>query len=222
MSQLMNPSVMGLDKVIGWDELPAIQKTAVREETQHAMDALYQEGSSRLAVGEHLFNLRKILEPKKLWFAFLKHVFGMSRATAYRYIARYTATKKKMPQRVLTVALQHGYDLKPDAIMRTRIPKTDDPDKIIEYLDSVAATPRRKTTHLHYDPALTLKESVNFIRLQWNKLPNNKVTRAGFSESLVGMELTLFGFTKEATFQPVPIPESYLAVRGRPPHKKAA
>ena len=199
----------------GWENLSAEEQGTVRDETQAARTALISEGQSRLTVGEHLIAIRDILEPKKMWTSYLRTTFHMSVATAFRYIKYFEVNAKRLPKPVFAVALEMGYSLPAKAIESTNPPKTDDREKIMQYLDRINK-PAPKSQPAESNPDELMKSCIHFVGLQFSKLPKNSRIRGNFARNLIGMEMTVFGMGNEQSFAPVGIPENFRVVRGRP------
>jgi hypothetical protein len=196
----------------GWSKLEPNEQTTINTESSKLAEALHQEARSCLAQGEHLFNLRSVLEPKKMFITFLDEIFAMSRATAYRRIDLYLAATKKMPANVLEMAIQKGTKITPKLLESNPPPKTTDPVEISTYLSTF------KTTRVPVDKSseTILKECVNFVSTRLALLPSHHKTRAAFMRTLVGMLLTRFGVSAAQSFSPVAIPSDFITRVGRP------
>ncbi len=203
----------------GWSKLEPNEQETIRTESNLLMEARHLEAKSKLAQGEHLTKLRDILEPKRMFLAFLLEVFDMSRATAYRYIDLYSTAQVHLPAPVLEMAIQKGTRITPKLLEENPAPVTTDRGKIIEYLTSLK-TVRAEPADKSVDDIL--KECVNFIGTRFQQLPQNTKTRSNFIRSLVGMLLNKFGIATESTFTPIAIPESFRASRGRPRQQAVA
>lgn len=206
----------------GLGKLEPNEQDKVRQEAKLLAEAMKTEVMSKLSIGEHLSELRKILEPKRVFVSFLKqwateYALPMSKATAYRYIELFTTAHSKMPKPVLEMALQRGTKINAAVLAQNPPPKTEDKSKIQEYLDNL------KTDRVEVIPGpdTLLKECVNFVGTRWEKLPNNHKSRTAFMRSLIGMLMARFGVASELSFAPMAIPESFRAKRGRPVGKAA-
>jgi hypothetical protein len=217
-----NPSV-NLDTTKGWNKLKESEQKVVRDETKALTEALNLKTESELEVGRHLTELRKILEPKRMFISHLDTNFGMSRATAYRYMELYTVTKKKLPKPVLEVAMRRGYrPVQLKIIENNPPPKTSDPIVIGKYLDKIERMPREvKPEATPHNPDTLLKECINFASSRFDKLPRNSKTRIAWVRSLIGMLMTKFGLGTEQPFEPLAIPDTFRHSRGRPKNKAA-
>src|ERR1700686_2880747 len=97
-SRKLAPSTIStslLASLEGWSDLPSTEQQTIESEYISLYDSLKSLSVARLAVGEHLSNIRSILEPKRLFNKFLDSQTSLSRATAYRYIDLYTATSSR-------------------------------------------------------------------------------------------------------------------------------
>lgn len=192
----------------GLDDLQPLQIDKVRSEAQALVEALASESQSKLAIGEHLSNLRGLL--KRKFVGFLKANFDMSVATAYRYIDLYAAAKSKMPKPVLEMAVRQGVRLNAQTLKKSPPPKTEDKGKIQQYLASLRPT----RVEIHKSTDLLLKECVNFVSVRYQQVPNR--SKPGFQRDLIGMLMTKFGVASDQMYSPAAVPENFRVVRGRP------
>jgi hypothetical protein len=206
-----------LDTFQGMSKLEPNEQEQVKAEAKLLTEAMKTEVVSKLAIGEHLYALRKILEPKRVFVGFLNewskaHSLPMSKATAYRYIDLYTTAHSKMPRPVLEMAIQRGAKLNAQTLAQNPPPQTTDKTKIAAYLDNL------KNTRIEVvaGPDVLLKECVNFVATRWEKLPNNSKARTAFMRALIGMLLAKFGVASELSFSPMAVPDHFRAKRGRP------
>lgn len=206
----------------GWDSLEKEEQDVVTAETSALDKALRDEGNARIAVGEHLYNIREVLEPKRVWNKFLLSITRFSRATAYRYISVYTAAKNLLPEPVMQAAMLRGMNrIDLDAVRELPPPRSSNVTVINEYLNELSnrpSAPREET----YDPNLLKRECLNFVKLRYDRIPAVGRSRSAWLTSLIGMMLTQHGITQPTTITPVPIPESFKVARGRPAQKAAA
>lgn len=206
---------IALEKIDGWDTLEQREVEIVVNATQLAREARRQERQSKMQFGKQLQIVREILEPRRLWMAYLKAAFHMSAATGYRYIKYYEVTEQKLPKQVLTVALNMGYDIPISVLETTRPPKTDDHETIVRYLERVTLI-RPRATSIERSTDDIVKEWLHAVVLGWPKLPPNPRTRANVIRNYIGMLMTQFGIGNEQTFAPVAIPDNFRVIRGRP------
>ena len=195
-------------KIEGLEKLSAHDQDRVKIEARALAEALAEENQSKLAIGEHLSNLRGVL--KRRFLKFLKDNFKMSQATAYRYIDLYGVAKSKMPKPVLEMAVRQGVRIHPEALKRNPPPKTGDTSKIQEYLDKLRPT----RIEVHKSTDILLKECVNFCYLRYQQVPNKQ--KPNFQRSLLGMLMTKFGIASDQMYSPVAVPSSFIVHRGRP------
>lgn len=205
-----------LATIDGWEKLEPNEQTLVRDEALALDTALELEGKAKLSVGEHLYNIREVLEPKRMFTKFLTSLHrGFSRATAYRYIDMYTAAKTLLPEPIIKAAMLRGANrINVKAIEASPPPDTTNVVKINEYLDSIEHPFRAHTPESN--PEVLKKECVNFVTSRFERLPRAGRTRPAWMVSFLGMCLAGAGYTTPITVEPVAIPEYYRGTRGRP------
>lgn len=210
-----------LNALTDWEELTATEQTTVKQETAALDKALLAAGNARLAIGQHLYRIREILEPRRMFTQYIvAHSHLRSKATAYRYIDIYTAAKTILPAPVLRIALLRGNDrLNVKLMEATPAPKTTNMVKINEYLDAMEK-PGPRLVESDNTPNQLQKECYNYVHLRFQRLPNNGKTRANWLHSLAGMLLAELGVGNAVSIEPIAIPEDYRVTRGRP--KKTA
>lgn len=209
------------------------EQGAVLTEGQQLGQSLLQFGRSRLAVGEHLTKLSKILEPHKAFEKFLKH-FHFSKRTAYRYIRGFENAKARLPETVLRAAMARGVQIvgesetRPlgvytEAVAALPLPKGATEAQAITYLDRLEAVRKQTKSEatgipmlIMGDPSTLMKEALRFVTVRYKRLPPTKRTREAWAKQLIGMLLAEFGTREEQTFAPVPVPEMFQVHRGRP------
>jgi hypothetical protein len=220
-----------------WDRLDVNEQKAVKTEGEHLAVALLNHGRSRLAIGEHLLNIQKVLEPKNLFVKFLKN-FHFSTKTAYRYMNGFKNAQRELPESVLSAAMARGYNMigdseqKPLGIYTSAVRQLPPPanptaEQANQWLDSVEQV-RKKTRSTPapefapeqeaaaVDPELLLKECYRFIENRFKKLPDNARQRQRFMRDLISYEMTLVGIEKSTPFMPKTPPSDFKAERGRP------
>ena len=114
-----------------WKALEPKEYDTVLREVNLLSEAADKYEMSFGEIGEHLSNIRKILEPKKLFNKWLTQwrkgrKRPMSRSWAYQLMKEYEVFKSKMPKPVLEMALQRGAKLNPQLLLTNPPPKTDD------------------------------------------------------------------------------------------------
>jgi hypothetical protein len=205
-----------------WNVLTPSEQRTVLLETQGFVEHRVRCGLSRLEMGKHLQALRDILEPKRIFTKFVKTQCNFSVATAYRFISDYEQISERVPEPVLRTAIARGYDvLDPEIIKKLPPPKTEDRNKIVKYLEKVEIARKEEKANApdpEYDPELLMREAFNFVIMRFNRLPNDTRGRNKWLKVLIGMLLTELAGGEEHTFPPVPIPEGFRAVLGRPRH----
>lgn len=206
-------SVHDLPSIEGWDALEPSEQATVKAETISLDKALIAAGNARIVVGEHLFNIREVLDPKRMFTKFLT-TLSFSRASAYRYIDTYTAAKTLLPEAVLKQAMLRGADhISVKKVEASPPPQTTNVVTINEYLDTISApTPQEPQT----DPALLKKECYNFVHTRFQRLPRAGRSRSAWLHSLLGMLLAELGVSSPQTIEPTAIPSDYRSSLGRP------
>lgn len=205
-----------LDDLRGWNKLNPQEQSTVQKESRSLAESLYSEGKSRLAIGQHLQTISSILAPKKLFDNFLRRHFHMTKSTAYNYINLWKAAAKDAPKPVLDIAMTRNYRVinRPQIFKTYPPPKTTNPEKIIQYLDRLE-TRKPKIVTIHKNRDGLLKQALHSVEVCFEKVAVKE--RADFARTLIGMEMTRFGFGVEQTFKPLPIPPSMVVPpRGRP------
>lgn len=207
----------------GWAKLSAKDQLTLRAEHRETLKAMHSEGQARLAIGRHLHATSEILSPRRLFAFYLKRFFHMSKSSAFNYINLWKAAMKDASPKVIDIALSRNYKIvnRPQIFKTYPPPKTDDPKKIIEYLDKLEAR-KPKVVTIHKNPEGLLRQALHSVELCWNRLPADPKVRSGWYKSLIAMQLTKFGVDREMRFMPEEIPESMTVVRGRPREKTAA
>jgi hypothetical protein len=215
-------------------DLDAKEKHAVVRETQALVEAMVNFGRSRLAVGEHLYNIREILKPNRTFMKYLATFNTFSPRTADRMINGYLNAQGHAPEQILLAAMSRGMDLigsaedRPlgrytEAAKVLPPPRTTDPVKINNYLDRLQE--KKREFYVREENTLSLNEALQecfrFLDSRIQRLPNNHKTRASFCEKIVGMIMTDLGVSQPRQFSPVAFESSWKAKRpGRPPKIK--
>lgn len=201
----------------GWAKLNPEEQKAVKQEADAVFEARKLEGKSKAAMGQHLLNLRVILEPKRIFVSFIKYNFHMSRATAYRYMDLYETGGKLLPAPILEAAITRGTAIRKELIADNPPPKTDDPMQITAYLKKLEELPQRKpVAALETDPEQLMKECVNFVGTRYSRLEGTSRSKQKWVGNLIGMLLTKFEIHTATKFAPQEIPSAFTVQRGRP------
>lgn len=220
-------------------DLPDEDRDKVKAEGQGLAVSLLNEGRSKLAVGQHLYNLNRILTPHNAWTKFLKQ-YNFNVRKAHRRIAAYTNAARFLPETVIQVAAIRNVDILSDkdekplgryteAVKLLPPPEDPTPDQADKYLNEIVAKEKeiRKSGGAPeaeeeeavpiqpQDPQTLLKECYKFCALRFQRLPNNAKTKQNFLHSLFGMLATKAGASKIAV-TPMAIPEEFQIGRGRP------
>lgn len=220
-----------LQTISGWDKLETADRSTVLVKTQAIANALKAEGQSRLEVGKNLAEAREILLPLKIWVGYLRTAFHMSERTGYRYIQEYEDKAKVVPSNVLDISMARGYKTisktsGPDLVelvKRNPPPRTEDPKRIVQYLDTLEESPpiprARNVVMDAYSFDDRLKICFRIVASHYDKLVGKR-EKDRFARTLIGMELTKFGITADG-LRSATVPEGFTA-RGRPRERKAA
>ena len=204
-----------------WSVLTSSEQRTMLLETQALTEEMVKFGMSRLAIGEHLLNIRSVLEPKRKFVSFLKTQCRFSKATAYRYIETYMRVRDNVPDLVLRTAIARGYDVIDMTIIeKLPPPKTQDRTKIVKYLERIEEARRNERStsqdpELQYDAETLMREALNFVSMRFGRLPEDKKIRTRWVGRLIGMMLSELGSTEEQAFAPVNIPDDFRVTRKR-------
>lgn len=214
-------SLSDLAEMRGWSKLKPEEQSVINQRSRDLAEGLHAEGQSRLANGKNLFAIQEILAPRRMFDRFLRRYFHMSRSTAFVYITLYKTALRDSSKKVLDIAMARNYRAvnRPEIFKTYPPPKTDDPVKIVQYLDGLERK-KGKVITIHKDYNGLLKQAIRSIGSCWRHVPE-KARRAWMRE-LLGMELTYFGISHEMSFAPQAIPEAFRRGRGRPALKQAA
>lgn len=207
------PIMHDLTKLEGWESLENAEQQTIKQETKELDSALLSAGAAKLSVGEHLYNVREVLKPKRMFEKYLKTITGFSRATANRYIGTYLAAKDILPAPVMKVAMLRGMDsINLKLAKANPLPKNANVVVINEYLDSLErGSPRQENGT---DPESTKKESYNFVRVRFHRVPNR--AKAAWMRSLISILFGEMGVSGPQSVEPSAVPEGYRSTRGRP------
>lgn len=226
--KMTNESITAADlrTISGWEQLKAADENTVLVRTEATANALKSEGQSRLEAGKNLLEVREILLPLKIWVSYLRTAFHMSERTGYRYIQEYEDTAKTFQSapKVLDIAMARGYKAvaRPELVRRNPPPKTEDMQKIVQYLDTLEESPPEPRSNGNGDSFSLedrLKICFRMVASHYDKLLGKR-DRTTFARTLLSLELTKFGMGS-ADVRPAAVPEEYTS-RGRPREKKAA
>jgi hypothetical protein len=209
-------TVPSLEQSKGWDKLSTEEQAFLKTESTEVLNGLKIEAQSKLSIGEHLTRIQDILGPKRLFVSFVDHNFGMSRATAYRYIDQFKVGKKLLPQPILEVAVARGTRITEDVIRQLPPPNTTNTEVIRQYLENVERQPHPIASRINEDYDSLLKECLNFVVLRESRVPGNQRDKNNWHDDLIGMLLTKWGIATPKQFRPIAVPETMVATRGRP------
>jgi hypothetical protein len=208
-----------LSSMDGWETIPESEQELIETEFVSLYESLRSLTVARLAVGEHLHNIREVLEPKRLFTRFLNSQTTLSKATAYRYIDLYLVMVDRLPAPVLEVVMQRGVDsINIKRLDKTPPPKTTSVVKINEWVDTIQRRePKEERSEI---PEEMKRDCYNYVRSRIMRLPSSTMKRAAWLRSLVSMLVADLGVAEMKTIEPVPAPEGFAVIRGR--HKKIA
>lgn len=211
-----------LTTIEGWNDLDKSEQVTVKTEVTNLDKALIAAGTARLRVGEHLYNIREVLEPKRLFTQFLNCCTTFSKASAYRYIDMYTAARNVLPETVMNRVMLRGMDrINLEAVRQMPPPRTTNVTKIDDYLSKIER---------HREPANVQEATMDDLKKRFYhnfrglvaQIPVNTRLRTFWMRDCLGMALTELGFNTTQTISPVAIPDSFVSARGRPRKEEAA
>lgn len=213
-----------LSTIKGWSSLKENEQLLVRNETQALTEAIFLAGKTKLAIGEHLSKIHRILQPKRMWEPYLQleglQQYRISRATAHRYMHNFEVAKTILPKPVLKVAMMRGMDsLSAKVVTLFPPPKSHKPKVIHQYLDKIEKRQPRGGDYA--DNKDMLKACFRFLQSQLNRVKPNE--RIPVVRELVGMLMTLTGMSASTTFHPKDIPMEFIPLpKGRPKTRPTA
>lgn len=216
-----------------WTELDAREKETVESHTRGLALAMAHQAKTRLEIGEHLTELREVLEGKRVFRRYLKTLrFGYR--TALRYMQCYRVVKDKMPDHVLKLAAARGMDLvgfQPDrpfgpyteAVKRLPVPRVE--GAVPEWLDRLEVVARRdaarrKSRQNGVDglpPDVRLRAAYRASVGQFRRVKGAAGAAAArrWAVKLLAVLMTEFALPAQR-LAPIPPPEGFRAVLGRP------
>jgi hypothetical protein len=210
------PATVGdLSMLSGWAKLQSNEQAIMTEQTQAIAAALHGVSQAKITVGEHLSKVRDVLEPKRIFTKYLKTIFHMSKATAYRYIDLYAAAKTVLPAPVLEAAMMRPDDVFTVKSLKAapRPPRTTNVVKINEYLDGLQHQKGPRLVAERKSADEIQKALFHSASLLLSKLPKTK--KLAVLASVTAYLLSEIG-AEEMSIKPVAIPESFRIQRGRP------
>lgn len=165
---MVTANPMDFEKLKGWESLSTIEKTTVKKEHNALSTTVERLGKDWIEVGARLKALRDVMEPHRMFDAYLKMApFGFKRATAYRRIRNAEKARRSLTPDLFRYALMSGLDnVNIDAVKVIPPPKSNNPKEMHAYLKQVSG----KETVAH-NPEVMQKECANFVRSRWEKLP---------------------------------------------------
>lgn len=213
MTRKGEPGAVKLESLKGWDTLVSSERAALVREHAALTAGVERLGKAWIEVGQHLKAIRDVLEPHRMFDAYLKLTpFGLSRATAYRRIKIAEKAKRVLQPNLFNFALLNGLDrVNVDTVKVIPPPKSSDPKVMREYLKSVSG----KEMTAASDPEVMKKECINVIRSRYDRLPSDWTgrKRSDWIRSVCGMAMALIGVSGEQRIAPEAIPIDW--IRGR-------
>lgn len=224
-----------------WKRLTEEDKKAVERESQELARAMFHEGASKLEQGRHLVELRKRLEPYRVFVRHLR-AFKMSFKTAYRYMSAYENAKRRFPEPVLQAVLARGLDIVGESAERpygkyTPIvkslppPRTSDKYAIQEWVDTLENKYKKMRGEMraglllgydHAHPATDslVKAAFRHVRIQFRRIPVDQKKKA--MKELFGYLMAEFGVSSPIEVRPSEAPDEYRRGPGKPRLEAAA
>lgn len=221
-----------------WSGLETKERTAIQHEGRELLRAVQAHGASKLAIGEHLKNIKTTLIPHRgAWDSFLQSfVYKFTRRTAERYITAYENIHSRFPAAIVNAAMVRdmpilAYDSKKplgiytSAVKALPPPKNPTPAEAGEYLDKLDAKVKRQRTaaagkepdlldEFRSDPVFMQKHSFRIVKNNIMRLPPRQ--RRGWLTKLVGMLLTEINSSTDLIVSAIDIPEDFNQGKGRP------
>lgn len=218
-----------------WKVLTEEDKKIVERESQELARAMFHEGASKLEQGRHLVELRKRLEPYRVFVRHLR-AFKMSFKTAYRYISAYENAKKRFPEPVLQAVLARGLEMVGESAERpygkyTPVvkllppPRTGDKYQIQEWVDKVEEKYKKMRgdmragmlldyDHQHPETNALVKAAFRHVRIQFRRIPGDQKKKA--MRELFGYLMAEFGVTSPIEVRPSEAPDEFRRGPGKP------
>lgn len=213
---MTNESLVSMDS---WGKISPAEKRAVQSEALALQEALIHRENSKLAIGEHLINLQKILKPKGLYTRFLRH-YNFSEKSSYRYIRAFKLAQGRLPQDILKTAMMKGMDILGDdyeqAIKELPPPAKASTEEAVQYLTTIKTKCKeirsiKRTERLEEkNPEILLEQAYQDFRLHFRKLPANHKRRMRWVHELAGMMLTELGVGNPQTIAPIAVPADFI------------
>lgn len=215
----------------GWTELGKDEQLTVVRETEAIAESRMQQGMAMLNEGRHLINVQKILEPRRMFQAYLKQYYATSIKTAYRYIEWFKVFEKQYAPEVLRAILYRsaelpGGKLSPHQFLAATkelpAPKTAEPKVIDHYLTQARENhrkilSRRRKGASSITEEMALKECFNFVLNAMGKCQfKNTADKGDWLERLAGMLAQAQAVPGKRTLARVAVPEGFRKRRGRP------
>lgn len=218
----------------GWQNLNTDEQNTVVRETEEMAEAVVREGFSKLEIGKHLSEVRKVLEPHGIFVDYLKEIPQINWRTAYRYMSTWENVQESLPEHALKFLLARGVNIvgyskdEPlgaytEPLAKLPPPKSQSSEVLNKWVDDLmdmTAKQKHKRKKLamngedESDPEILLKESVRFSVRNFRKLPRNHKSRTAWMQKLVGMLLNELGVANPMSFSPIAVPEDFRT--GRP------
>lgn len=236
-----------LSTLPGWDTLTRRDQQFIEKETRAIGNSLIDYGRSRLAIGEHLTNIKERC-PRGMFAKYIK-TYHFKKSVAYENIKAYARSTSHplMTGPILREAMARNMQMlgadeesplgvytKPVAMMKVPPPTDDDKVKINEWLDGVETIKIRldgrskRMKEIDADPEETAKKCYRAIITFIRRLPStgdnrkDKRDQISFAENVFGMVFADLGMSSGKLIEPQAAPDEYRAVVGRPRKEEAA
>jgi hypothetical protein len=218
-----------------WKVLPPEEQKEAERESQELARAMFHEGASKLEQGRHLTELRRILEPYRIFVRHLK-TFSISQKSAYRYMAYYNNAKKRYPESVLQAILARGLDAIGDSVEQPfgkytpvikalPVPKNADKYQADEWVNRVEEKYKEYRSDLRQGmpigmmagnptPDLLMKTAFRHVRMRFKRVPKGQ--QQAWLKKLTGYLLAELGADSPVTINPTEAHEEFRRGPGKP------
>ena len=216
-----------IDELESMKSFPATKKSAVITEMAAYFSYVEKQAVSRLRMGEHLSNARKITGDGT--FKDIIGAFGLYPVKAYRLIGLYERLQKVLPPEGLVTAPEdiggaeetRPFGIYQDIIDTSKLPKSKDLTVWKNFWNQTLERKGEIWAHAHRSRTkpTDLIQRVVYLELGRRMRQVKKQDRIDTFKTIVGMMMAELGITSETKFKPVAVPLDYKPKRGRPPKK---
>ena len=219
-------AVAGLEQIKEWNNIASKKKEAIIFEFAEFFAAQERETVAKLDKARHLRKAQALLGHGN--FDAAAKIFGLNCRTAYRLISMAEKVEKSLPAAVLVlmppdlggIDPKRPYGNYQDAIEANwPPPKGDNPVKAGEWVQKVMGDYAEGWGERHKGKIKPKGEVTENLFKVFSKGMRqvNEEDRLEVAEAVIGMILSELGINKRTRFEPVAIPSTYVAKRGRPP-----